>query len=212
MWGKVLTILVLLVAAGPVLALPETITYEIITDESWVAIVTGYRREYLLEGHFQLVVDYDLGTAAFENVNVTIEEEITYWHYPIVHPPPPGPYLPSTDDLGELFLLTELESTLVTSTGIDFQLIKNIPGFPGADIYLDLIFDGDMVHIMGNFGTPVYDGPWYDLDATATVVPEPATILLLGFGGLLIRNRKYSRHGSLGNNIHTHLKRRQCGG
>ena len=184
MWGKVLTILVLLVAAGPVRAVPETITYEIITDQSWVAIVTGYRREYLLEGQFQLVVDYDLGTAAFENVNTIIEEEILYWHYPDDSFPP---IFQQTDDLNELFLLTELESTLVTSTGIDFQLIKNIPRHPQADIYLDLIFDGDMVHITGNWETPARDGPWYDLDATAQVVPEPATILFLSMGGLLMR-------------------------
>ncbi len=105
-------------AAGPVLAVPETITYEIITDESLLTVSGGLTWEYIFWGQFQLVVDYDLETAAFENVNVTIEEEVIYQHYPIEFPPP-GLVFPSTDDLNELFLLTELESTLVTSTGID---------------------------------------------------------------------------------------------
>ena len=119
MWRVVLTILVLLVAAGEVRAVPETITYEIITDQSLLTVGARMTWEYLFWGQFQLMVDYDLGTAAFENVNVTIEEDVLYTHYP-------GQDFTTTDDLGELFLLTELESTFVTSTGIDFQLIKNI--------------------------------------------------------------------------------------
>jgi hypothetical protein len=194
MWRIVMTILVLLVAAGPVRAVPETITYEIITDQSLLTVSARTTWEYLFWGQFQLVVDYDLGTAAFENVNVTIEEEIRYIHYPEQIPiPGSGQVDPSTDDLGELFLLTELESTLVTSTGIDFQLIKNLPQDPQADIYLDLIFDGDMVHITGDFAEIGRDGFWYGLDATATVVPEPATILFISMGGLLLTSRRAKR-------------------
>jgi hypothetical protein len=191
-----MTILVLLVAAGSVRAVPETITYEIITDESLLSVTSGsrinYTREYDFWGQFQLVVDYDLGTAAFQNVNVTLEEEIMYIHYPDQYPLP-GQEFPRTDDLNELYLLTELESTIVTSTGIDFQLIKNIPGNSHSDIYLELTFDEDLVYITGGFTEPGRDTPWYDLDATATVVPEPATILFIGMGGLLLISHRAKR-------------------
>jgi hypothetical protein len=191
-----MTILVLLVAAGEVRAVPETITYEIITDQSLLSVRTRYVREFIFWGQFQLLVDYDLGTATFENVNVTIEEEIRYIHYSYQVPLPGEPWFPDprTDDLSELFLMTELESTSVTSTGIDFLLEHdNSPRFPMLSINLELMFDEDLVHITGHFGEIVWDGSSYYLDATATVVPEPATILFLSMGGLLLISRKAKR-------------------
>jgi hypothetical protein len=45
------------------------------------------------------------------------------------------------------------------------------------------------IHLTGGFVQNVPDGSGYDLDAVAVVMPEPSTLLLLAFGGLMLRKK-----------------------
>lgn len=159
-----------------------TTTYEFIPDESTVVYYGGWggRFDYSIEGQFQLSVDFDAGIASFDQVNATLSEEVLYYDYD-EHD------FSFTQSLGLLFSMTELESTYVSDTQIDFLLERNIPTFPGADIHLNLTFMEDSVHMTGDFSQPVYDGGWYDLDAFA--VPEPTTLCLFVMGWVMLRKR-----------------------
>ena len=140
-----------------------------------------YEKWYSIEGWFQLTVDFDAGVASFDQVDATISEEIFFSDYYGEEPI-------STDSLDVLFHMTELVSTKVNDTAIDFVFEKNIPTFPFADIHLSLTFVDNSVYLTGRFSEAAYDGNQYDLDAVA--VPEPATVCLLALGGLaLLRKR-----------------------
>ena len=176
------TILMALVLAlvGCARATAVTTTYEFIPDESTVVYYGGTAGQFTssIEGQFQLTVDYDAGIAWFNNVDATLSRECFYID---------GGEVLSTQSLGVLFRMSQLESTDVSDAQIDFLLERNMPTFPDADIDLRLMFMEDSVHMTGDFSQPVYDGGWYDLDGFA--VPEPVTVLLLGLGGLLLRKR-----------------------
>jgi len=149
-----------------------TTTYDFIKDDSTLSVWgMGGGGPYSIEGHFRLTVDYDAGIASFDQVDATIL----------------GQGFLNGQSLGDLFHMTELETTYVSDTQIEFLLERNIPTFPGADIHLNLTLRDDSVHLTGNFEDPLVDGHWYDLDAVA--IPEPVTVLLLGLGGLLLRKR-----------------------
>ena len=167
----------------PVKATPVTATYEFVQDESIVAMSGRPPKIYSIEGQFVLNVDFDAGIASFDDVDATLSGEIIYWETY-------GQPLPSrTNNLDVLFKLTELESVHVSDTQIDFLFERNIPQFPASDVHLTVVFMDDSLQMTGYFGAPVYDGPWYTLNAVAVVVPEPATILMLCAGGLLIRRK-----------------------
>jgi hypothetical protein len=72
--------------------------------------------------------------------------------------------------------MTELLSTDVNDTSIDFVLERSIPGFPGADIHIRVLFLDDSVQLDGFFCEPIFDGYCYRLDTVA--VPSPAQTLL----------------------------------
>lgn len=165
-------VFVLCLWSVPAKATPVTTIYEFVRDESIVAMSGRPAHIYSIEGQFVLDVDFDLGIASFNDVDATISGEIPYYDYDIAD------FLP-TNDLNMFFEMTELESVYVSNTKIDFLLERNIPTFPGADVHLTVTFIGDSLHITGYTWPPVYDGPSYSLDATAVVVPEPATILML---------------------------------
>jgi len=150
-----------------------TNTYEFLPDESTMVYYGGWggRFDYSIEGHFQLTVDFDAGIASFKQVDATLLGE---GHL-------------NGQSLGDLFHMTELESTYVSDAQIDFLLERDMPTFPGADIHLSLTLRDDSVHMTGSFSEPLVDGPWYDLDAVA--VPEPVTLFLVGLGGLMLRRR-----------------------
>lgn len=164
----------------PVKATPVTTTYEFVRDESIVARSGRPPRIYSIEGQLVLNVDYDLGIASFDYVNATLSGDVPYVDYP-------NPGFVFINNLDVLFELTELESVYVSNSKIDFLFERNIPTFPASDVHLTVTFIGDSLHMTGGFGAPVYDGPWYSLDAVAVVVPEPATILVLCAGMLFVR-------------------------
>jgi len=166
----------------PAKATPVTTIYEFVRDESIVARSGRPPRIYSIEGQLVLNVDFDLGIASFEQVNATLSGEIEYYDYDKAESL-------FTDSLDVLFELRELESVYVSNSKIDFLLKKNIPSFPASDIHLTVMFLDDSLQMTGYFGEPVADGYWYSLDATAVVVPEPATILMLCAGGLLIKRK-----------------------
>jgi hypothetical protein len=176
--------LVLAACAGKVMAV--TTTYEFVPDPNALRTGGGIHGQgfgtFSIEGQFQLSVDFDVGIALFEQVDATLYKEIPYYDYDKED-------ILLTQSLCVLFSMTELESTYVSETTIDFVLERNIPSFPGADIYLSLTFIDDMVHLTGHFGMPLADGYWYNLDAVA--VPESATLLIvsLGLAGLLARKK-----------------------
>jgi len=126
---------------------------------------------YSIEGQFQLTVDFDEGIASFDQVNATII----------------GQGFLNGQSLGDLYHMTELESTYVSDAQIDFLLERNIPTFPDADINLRLTFMDDSVHLNGNFSDPIPDGHGYYMDAVA--VPEPATACLFILGWVMLRRR-----------------------
>ena len=168
----------------PAKATPVRTIYEFVRDESIVARSGRPPRIYSIEGQLVLNVDFDLGIASFEQVNATLSGEIEYYDYDKAESL-------FTDSLDVLFELRELESVYVSNSKIDFLLEKNIPSFPGSDVHLTVWFgyrDNDsLLRMTGYFGEPVYDGYWYSLDAV--VVPEPATLLILIVGGIMLRKR-----------------------
>jgi len=162
-----------------------TTTYEFLTDQSIMEIFGwhGWSRPYPIEGQFQLTVDYDAGIASFDQVDATISEEIHFYDYfgedPVY-----------TDSLDVIFHMTEMVSTSVSETEINFVFEKDIPGFsPYADVHITATFLNDLIHLTGYFYEPVYDGLYFQLNAVA--VPEPATILLFMVGGLVVRRRPF---------------------
>lgn len=177
-----IVILVLLECGGE--AATVTTTYEFLPDPNALRTSGGFDGQgfgtFSIEGQFLLSVDFDTGIAFFEQVDATLSEEIPYYDYDKGD-------LSLTQSLSVLFSMTELESTYVSDKTIDFVLERNIPSFPGADIYLGLTFIDDSVHLTGHFGMPMADGYWYSLDAVA--VPEPATLFLVGLSLLLLRRR-----------------------
>jgi len=157
-----------------------TTIYDFVPDQSIVTKTWGHVT-YCIEGQFQLTVDYDAGSASFDYVDATTSEEICFCDYygedPIY-----------TDSLDTLFHMTEMVSTSVSETEINFLFEKNIPGFsPYADVHITATFLGDSIQLTGYFYEPVYDGTSFYLDAVA--VPEPATIFMLALGGLIVRRR-----------------------
>ena len=156
-----------------------TTTYEFIPDQSTLSVSgRGSGGPYSIEGQFQLTVDFDAGIASFDQVDATISEVIGYIEVG---------GLQSTDSLGVLFHMTELESTYVSDTQIDFLLERNVPTFPYYDIHIGLSFVNDSVHLTGGFSEPGYDGRGYSMDAVA--VPEPATVCLFILGWVMLRKR-----------------------
>jgi len=174
---------VLFLWSVPAKATLVTIPYEFVQDESILTVIGwGIRPKYFsIDGQFDMTVDFDLGIASFDNVNATLSGEVYYCDYPAC-----GLY---TDNLDILFKLTEIGSVYVSDTQIDFYLDRTLPMFPDSNIRLSVTFVGDSLNMTGYFSSPVYDGASYTLNATAVVVPEPGTLLLLSFGGIMLRRR-----------------------
>jgi len=110
---------------------------------------------YCIEGEFELTVDSCAGVAWFNRVDANIVcGESAY-----------------TVGLDALFHMSELISTDVNEAAIDFVFERNIPGFPGADVHLRVIFRCGPVQLVGSVCDAMCDGYCYHLDAVA--VSEP---------------------------------------
>jgi len=132
-----------------------TTTYEFIPDQSTLYVSgMGGGGPYSIEGQFQLTVDLGAELASFEQIDATIL----------------GQGFLNRQSLGDLFHMTELESTYVSDAQIDFLLERNIPTFPSADIHLGVTFMDDSVHLTGRFSDPLVDGHGYSMDAVAVAM------------------------------------------
>jgi len=140
---------------------PVTTAYVFQPDPNALVISGGFaghiHETYSFEGQFKLMVNFDEGTASFEEVDATLSEEVCFLD-------PESEGFRCTDSLGVLFQMTELVSTDVNHTRVKFAL-KRFPGFPEADIHLEFIFLDDSVRLVGGFCEPVSDGVCYRLDA-----------------------------------------------
>ena len=140
---------------------PVTTAYVFQPDPNALVVSGGFaghiHETYSVEGQFKLMVNFDEGTASFEEVDATLSEEVCFLD-------PESEGFRCTDSLGVLFQMTELVSTDVNHTRVKFAL-KRFPGFPEADIHLEFIFLDDSVRLVGGFCEPVSDGVCYRLDA-----------------------------------------------
>jgi hypothetical protein len=162
---------------------PVTTIYEFVPDQSNLVVSGGFggtSKTYPAEGQFMLDIDLEEGASSFGQVDATISEPIWYSHE-IGEPPR------LTQDLNIILHMTELESTYVSDTQIDFLLEIERPFWGNYDIELRLTFIDDLVHLTGGFSDTAPDSYQYDLDAVAVVVPEPLTMMFLGLGSLIIR-------------------------
>lgn len=130
------------------------------------ALITG-GGTYSIEGQFKLTVDFNAGIASFDQVDATLSGEVWFCdfsaRYPIL-----------TDSLDVLFHMTELVSTSISDTQIDFVFEKDITTFPSADVHMRVTFlRDDSVRLIGGFREPAYDGFGYSLHTVA--VPERVT-------------------------------------
>ena len=133
-----------------------------------------------------MTVDFVAETASFGQVDATLSDAIYYYDFDLVHR--------STENLGELFRTTELLSTSVSTSEINFFLDYPNPTFPGADINMTLTFSDNLVYVSGHFADPGYDPDAYTLDGVAVLVPEPAAVCLFGLGATaLIRKRRRNK-------------------
>ena len=175
-WKKlknlIFTGLVALVIVGCVRLSAAIVTtiYDFVPDQSTVVVYgRGGPTTFYVEGQFQLTVDYDASTASFDWV---VTNDIL-----------------GDSDVGEIFYMTELEGTVVSDNQIDFFSESTNPTFPGRDILLVFTFTDDSVHLTSSTYYPRYamDAGFCVLDAIA--VPEPATLLMLTLGGLIVKRR-----------------------
>ncbi len=158
-----------------------TTLYEFLPDQStviWHHGSTGWSIPHSIEGQFQLSVDFDASIASFDWVDAILTNGQPPSHHP--------DFNMNGLSLDELFNMTELFGTVVSDALIYFEG-QTIEGPPLFDINLMLTFMDESVHLTGGFVQSVPDGWGYELDAVA--VPEPATLLLLFLGGLVVRKR-----------------------
>jgi hypothetical protein len=118
---------------------------------------------------FELTVDSNGGAAWFEQVDATLSREVNFYD----HSAEDSIF---TDSLDVLFQMTELVSTDVNETRIDFLLerVNCPPPFcfpPYTDIHLRVNFVENSVHLVGDFCDPCCDLYCFYLDAVA--VREP---------------------------------------
>ena len=172
----------------PAKATPVTAVYEFVRDESTLRLegIWGMPT-YSIEGTFLLSFDLDVGIASFDQVNATLTPENVSYDVPYIDYPKPGTL--STNNLDVIFSMRELESIAVSDEIIDFYLDRNLPMFPDSDIRLSITFVDGSLNMTGYFSAPAVDAWAYYLNAFAVEIPEPATILILCAGGLLIRRK-----------------------
>jgi len=141
----------------------------------------GINETYPVQGEFEIRIDEAQATAIFQAVNATYDV---------------------ADDLADRFSLPDLTGTVVDANTITFVGASTIhPHFnnPPLMVHIEATFQGDLVHLTGGYDEStvfVSDGFAYALDATATVIPEPASVsLLAAASALLLAAGKKRMHG-----------------
>lgn len=128
-----------------------TAVYEFAGDQSTVVQTGGFagvHETYIVEGSFQLSVDFDAGTAAFDWVDATLSE---------------GPFLHTTD-LDELFRMTRLEGRLVDNATLVFTMLDSDHS---ERLELTATLHADSVELTGLREHMVSDGFAFALNALA---------------------------------------------
>jgi hypothetical protein len=133
-----------------------TTTCRFIGSQSSMTVTSRTSHSHRVEGEFRLTIDWAAHAAAFEEVNAIIEGESG-----------------QASDLDASFQMTQLVSTNVANTSVEFIFRKNIPRFPGADVHLTVTFREGLVQLTGGFTAAVYDGASYGLNAVAVPVDDP---------------------------------------
>jgi len=119
--------------------------------------VAGIEETYGIEGRLELTVDFDANTASFDMVDANLLD--------------PSPYLGGYGtDLGELFDMTELVGTVISSTEIEFDTNDPMPG--GKVVHLDLTISGIYaptleIYLTGGFCESWPDGFCFEMNARA---------------------------------------------
>lgn len=134
-----------------------TTTYRFVPDPNALQTSGGLRGigfgDFCVRGRFDLTVDSCARSAWFEHVDANAGDmcgEPTH-----------------TFGLDELYHMSELLSTDVNETAIDFLFEANNPTFPYADVHLRVIFLDDSVRMVANVCDAFADGCCYHLDAVA---------------------------------------------
>jgi hypothetical protein len=158
----------LLISFCSKMAVAVTITYQFQPDPNALRTSGGFsgqgKGSYSIEGQFELSINLNTAVASFRWVDAALSEKIWFIDYN------EGPIF--TDSLDVLFHMTELVSTDVNETAIRFELRRNDPIFPGADILVVVTYMNNSVHLVGNFCEAYYDGYCYHLDAFALPLPR----------------------------------------
>ena len=136
-------------------SLAQTSIYIFDSSQSTVVQTGGFagvHETYPVDGRFWLSVDFDAGIALFEMVDANLFEPTGFLY---------------TQDLGELFNMTELAGSFTSETTIDFQ--GKTTDDTNTDIHLTLTFMDDSVHIAGETIPPPNSADmfYYNLDALA---------------------------------------------
>lgn len=132
-------------------------TYEFITDQSSVAQTGGFagvNKTYPIKGNFRLSVNLDAKTASFERVDANLTE--------------PTGFLP-TQNLGELFNMTELKGTVTNSNTINFT---GKTSEPESAISLALSIEDDTVTLKGGTTPPPGSADFFIFNLNAVAKKE----------------------------------------
>jgi hypothetical protein len=151
MGGKILySLVVLLIMAGS--AFGGTTQYEFVEAQSTVVQSGGFMGihiTYSVAGQFVLTVNFGAGVASFDEVDANLSE-IGWSH---------------TQDLNELFNMTELAGTVISDTQIHF-VGKTTESTP-VDVNLMVTLADGSVQITGGTEPPCCDFFIYTIDAVA---------------------------------------------
>lgn len=124
----------------------------------------------IIEGSFNLLINYDTGTVDFENFGITF-----------VHPLTHQPHFSTFD-------WNSLEGTFNLG-----NLSLSSPAFLGLTNELSGTFNGQTALLQGIVFDGAWDGYSYDCVIEAVIFPEPTTLSLLALGAMAAVRRKETR-------------------
>jgi hypothetical protein len=153
----ILTHTFLLASLYSVTVANETKTYLFLPDQSTVLQTGGFmgiHETHTVTGNFQLTVDFETGTASFDQVDANLSK---------------SPFL-YTQSLGVLFNMTELAGTIISDTEINFTG-KTAEAYP-VDVNLVVTLRDNSVEMTGGTFPPCCDFFIYNLDAVAHEFPQ----------------------------------------